>query len=152
MPTPFAPTTSLWVAVSIDISPSTIPRSVAPRTWLPRTSTAAECVTIPSRTPAIVQPVTMLIGRPIEYETSTPCTHGPPGSAIEQPSIITPASRTWIASIDARTTRTSSSITCDAWATSMPFSPPITMTSRSVTWLARIRIPPLTTPPTSVCA
>ena len=34
----------------------------------------------------------------------------------------------------------------------MPFSPPITVTFRSVTLFARMTIPPLTVPPTSVCA
>ena len=78
--------------MSIDISPSRMPRSVVSSTWLPITSTIDECVAIPSRVPAIVQPDTMLIGRPIEYEIRMPLTSGPAGDEIEQSLIITPAS------------------------------------------------------------
>ena len=150
MPTPSAALTSLPLAMSIDISPSEIPRSVVSRMWFDITSTADEWVTIPSRTPAIVQCDTMLIARPIEYEMSTPCTHGPDGSAIVQLSIMIPASRTWIASTVTCSTRTWSSMTCDACSTSMPFSPPTTVTWRIVTLFERTTMPPSTVPPVSV--
>ena len=83
----------------------------------------------PRASPTIVQPETMLIGRPIEYEMRTPLTSGPPGDEIEQSSIITPASSARIA-VERRpaSTRTWSSMTCCACSMSTPYSPPTTVT------------------------
>ena len=152
IPTPCAPSTSLSRIAPIDISPIVIPRSDVSPTRLCSTSTIDMCVTIPSRTPTIVQRSTMLISLSIENEMSMPCTHGPAGLETVQPSIITLARRTWMPSSSEPTTCTFSSITWCASSMSMPFSPPCTVTSRSVTWSARITMPPLTMPPTSVCA
>ena len=66
--------------MSIDISESEIPCSVVPTTWLSITSTIDECVVIPSRTPTILHFSIMLIGRPIEYEISTPFASGDAGA------------------------------------------------------------------------
>ena len=129
-----------------------IPRKLVAPMWLCVTSTIVMCVTMPSRTPTIVQPSTIDISLSIENEMSMPCTQGPPGDVILQFSIITELRRTWMPSRLTPTTRTLSSITWCESSTSMPFSPPITVTLRRVTLFARMRMPPLTVPPTSVCA
>ena len=79
--------------------------------WLCITSTIVMCVTMPSRTPTIVQPSTIDISLSIENEMSMPCTHGPFGDVILQFSIITELRRTWMPSRLTPTTRTLSSIT-----------------------------------------
>ena len=71
---------------------------------------------MPSRVPSIVQPSTMLIGLPIEYEINTPVTRRPAGDVTEQSWIITPASVARIPSSSGRTTRTWSIVTCCAIA------------------------------------
>ena len=110
IPTPCAPSTSLSRIEPIDISPIVIPRSEVSPMRLCSTSTIDMCVTIPSRTPTIVQRSTMLISLSIENEMSMPCTHGPAGLETVQPSIITLARRTWMPSSSEPTTCTFSSI------------------------------------------
>ena len=75
-----------------------MPRSVVLLTWLCLMSAITQCVTIPSRTPEIVQPSIIDIALSIANEMTMPCTHGPRGADTWQSSIITAARRTWMPS------------------------------------------------------
>ena len=102
IPIPFAPSTTFLLAMSIDISPRRIPRSVVPTTWLCITSTIGRV-----RGDALARPDDRAAGDhahrpPHRVVDEDAADQGPAGEVTEQSLIITPASSARIpSSVDA---------------------------------------------------